>query len=157
MNHIAPRLRHYLNGLKVPHDVIEHARTSTSGETAQVAHVPGDQLAKAVLLADDRGPVLAVLRSTHHVSVELLNRKLQRNLELVDERRLHDWFDDCAVGAVPAAGAAYGVDVVVDTSLEAPEEVFFEAGDHRHLVRVDADGFATIMETARHANFSVHD
>jgi Ala-tRNA(Pro) deacylase len=156
MTHLAPRLRRYLNGLQVHYDVSVHARTSTTGETAQVAHVPGDVLAKAVLLKDEKGPLLAVLRSTHHVSVDLLNKALGRHLELVPEAELDAWFDDCTVGALPVAGAAYGIDVVVDTSMEGAEEVYFEAGDHRHLVHVDAEGFAKLMETARRANFSVH-
>ncbi len=157
MTHIAPRLRRYLNGLKLHYDVSVHARTDTAGETAHAAHVPGDALAKGVLLADDRGAVLAVLPSTHHISVEVLNNALGRRLSLVQEDRLPEWFDDCTPGAVPAAGGAYGVEVVVDPSLECAEEVFFEAGDHRHLVHVDAEGFERLMETARRANFSVHD
>lgn len=156
MTHIAPRLRRYLNGLGVHYDVSVHPRTSTTGETAQVAHVPGDSLAKAVLLEDERGPVLAVLRSTHHVSVDLLNRALGRRLDLVPEPNLQAWFDDCAMGALPIAGGAYGIDVVLDTSLDGADEVFFEAGDHRHLVHVDAASFAALTQTARRANFSVH-
>ena len=157
MPQLAPRLRHHLNGLRVPYEVSEHVRTETSGETAQVAHVPGDTLAKGVLLEDEAGPVLAVLRSTHHVDVELLNRALDRRLALAPEERLKAWFDDCALGALPIAGRAYGVETVVDTSLAGVEEVCFEAGDHRHLVHIDADGFARVMETAKRANFSVHD
>lgn len=157
MTHIAPTLRRYLNGLKVPFDVSVHARTLTAGETAKVAHVPGNVLAKGVLLADDDGPILAVLPSTHHVAVERLNNALGRRLALVREEELDGWFEDCAPGAVPITGRAYGVDVVVDTSLEVADEVFFEAGDHRHLVHVDATGFQKLMETSRHVAFSVHD
>lgn len=157
MTHIAPTLRRYLNGLKVPFDVSVHARTLTAGETAKVAHVPGDALAKGVLLADDEGPVLAVLASTHHVGLERLNHALGRRLELVREDDLDGWFEDCAPGAVPITGRAYGVDVVVDTSLEVADEVFFEAGDHRHLVHVDATGFEKLMATSRRVAFGIHD
>ena len=58
---IASRVEHYLVEQGVEFDVISHPYSSTSMESAQLAHVPGDCIAKSVVLEDDRGYVLAVL------------------------------------------------------------------------------------------------
>ena len=54
-------------------------------------------------------------------------------------------FDDCEFGAVPPVGAAYGLPVLLDESLDGASELHFEAGDHTiillllHAVDAGAD------------------
>jgi Ala-tRNA(Pro) deacylase len=153
---VAATLKTHLDTAGVYYDVRTHPWAPTASEVAEAAHVPGDRLAKAVLLHDGAGPVLAVLPSTHQVSVELLNRALGRALELAPEDQIAVYFADCAVGAVPALGAAYGVETVVDRSLDTSESVFFEAGDHKHLVGMTGSDFHRVLDNARWENFSVH-
>lgn len=51
----------------MPFDVLKHPHTITSLKCAEAAHVHGERLAKAVLLKDDEGYMVAVLPATHHV------------------------------------------------------------------------------------------
>jgi Ala-tRNA(Pro) deacylase len=153
---LAPNLKAHLDTAGVYYDVRAHPWAPTASEVAQAAHVPGDRLAKAVLLHDGAGPVLAVLPSTHQVSEELASRALGRALELAPEDQIAVYFGDCATGAVPAIGEAYGLQTLVDRSLDTSETVFFEAGDHEHLVAVSGADFHRLLDTARWENFSVH-
>ena len=153
---VAPQLKAHLDTAGVYFDVRAHPWARTASTTAQAAHVPGDRLAKAVLLQDGAGPVLAVLPSTHQVNEELVSRALARTLELAPEDQIAVYFADCATGAVPALGPAYGVETVVDRSLDTSETVYFEAGDHEHLVAVSGADFHRLLADARWANFSVH-
>ena len=153
---LAPTLKAHLDTAGVYYDVRAHPWAPTASEVAEAAHVSGDRLAKAVLLQDGAGPVLAVLPSTHQVSEELASRALGRALELAPEDQIAVYFADCATGAVPALGTAYGVETVVDRSLDTSETVFFEAGDHKHLVAVSGADFHRLLDTARWENFSVH-
>ncbi|HYI81677.1 MAG TPA: YbaK/EbsC family protein, partial [Acetobacteraceae bacterium] len=50
-------------------------------------------------------------------------------------------FDGCDFGAVPPVGAAYGLPVLLDESLDGASELYFQGGDHttagaRHRRRV---------------------
>jgi Ala-tRNA(Pro) deacylase len=155
MQQMAPRLRQILDAMEVPYRVFGHRPTASASETAEAAHIAGGRLVKAVLLEDRQGMVLAVLASTQHVDLDLLNGRLGRELDLVPEMRIRDVFVDCAPGALPPAGVAYGIPVVMDTSLDLLDEVFVEGGDHRHVVALAGRDFRAMMRAARRASFAV--
>ena len=50
-------------------DTVRHPYSLSSMATAHAAHIPGDRLAKTVLLEDDSGYVAAVIPSTHHLKL----------------------------------------------------------------------------------------
>jgi Ala-tRNA(Pro) deacylase len=153
---IAKAVENYLTEHGVNFDVVRHPRSFGSMETAQAAHIHGDTLAKAVLLHDKQGYVLAVLPSTHRVEVSTLQGVLQRHLALATEDETQRIFGDCERGSLPAVGDAYGVFTVVDDSITHPEEVFFEGGDHATLVRVRGEDFRRLLDRARRVQFSHH-
>jgi Ala-tRNA(Pro) deacylase len=156
---IARTLQDYLAQEQIAYEVVTHLHTLTSMETAAAAHVPGDRLAKAVVLEDDQGYVMAVIPSTYHVELGVLGRQLHRqNLRLAVEPQLRGLFEDCELGAVPPVGAVYGLPTVVEEDLAAQPEVFFEAGDHQQLFHLSQAEFVRLM-TAAHADqrhFSHH-
>jgi Ala-tRNA(Pro) deacylase len=51
-------------------------------------------------------------------------------------------------------GAAYGVAVVLDRSLNGLDRVWFEGGDHRTLVSVAGADFDRLLRDARKGSFS---
>ena len=55
---------------------------------------------------------------------------------------------------MPAIGECYGLDMVVDESIEEQPEVYFEGGDHATLVHMSRRAFADLMAAARHGRFS---
>jgi Ala-tRNA(Pro) deacylase len=141
----------------IRYDVVMHPHSSNSMETAELAHVRGACLAKAVVLEDDDGHhVMAVLPSTRHVKMGELCRELNRDLHMMTEQQLSSLFSDCEPGAVPAIGFAYGITTVIDESLNALPEIYFEAGDHQSLIRLDRAAFIMLMQHAGRARFAVH-
>ena len=153
---IAKKLAEHLAKCQVSYDLIQHPRTYSSTRTAEAAHVTGDSLAKTVVLHDERGHLLAIVPSTHRVEIEALQRLLDRRLNLATEDEITTLFSDCALGAVPPVGAAYGLDVVLDDSLASESEIYFEAGDHQNLVHMSGKDFAGLMTDARRGQFSHH-
>jgi Ala-tRNA(Pro) deacylase len=113
-------------------------------------------LAKAVVLRDQAGYVVAVVPSTHRLTPAAIENALARDLRMATEEELSSIFLDCDRGAVPPVGEAYGLTTVVDTCLETQPEVYFEAGDHRRLIRVSHDGFDALMGDAVRADLSKH-
>ncbi len=154
---IAPVLKEYLEEHGVVHyGVLRHAHTESSMHTAAAAHVPGDRLAKSVLVADERGCVLAVMPSTSRLQLGELDRQLGRKLELATEEELKKRFKDCEVGAIPPIGSPYGIETVVDESLMEQPEIWFEAGDHEQLIHVSREQFSALIGDARRGRFSHH-
>jgi Ala-tRNA(Pro) deacylase len=151
---IAPTLAKYLAAKNVAYDVLAHEPTESSLRTAQACRIPGDRLAKAVLLRDATGYVLAVLPSSHHIRLADLKRQYGDDVEFASEREITELFADCARGAIPAVGECYGLDVMIDDDLEAQPDVYFEAGDHATLVHVSRAAFAALTWMAMHGRFS---
>lgn len=145
---IAASVERHLNQMRVRYDMIPHHHTSSSTYAAQAAHVPGEQLAKCVMLEDDRGYVMAVLPASRKVDLGALHRRLGRDLGLATESELARLFTDCERGAIPPLGDAYGIDAVVDNSLVGKQDIYFESGDHCALVRVSGADFLTLMGDA---------
>ncbi|TMH09097.1 MAG: YbaK/EbsC family protein [Betaproteobacteria bacterium] len=152
---LSPRLTTYLQQSGAQYQVCMHAHSRTSAETARMAHVPEHQLAKSVILEDERGCVLAVVPADARVQVGAVARMLGRSsLRLSDETKIGTVFDDCELGAVPAFGMAWGVETVVDEELERNHEVYVEGGDHEQLLRMSGMQFSNLMGSARHGHFS---
>src|SRR5258705_974707 len=91
----------------VHYEMIAHERTRDSNHTAQAAHIPGDQLAKCVMLADDKGYLMAVITASHMVDLGAVHRKVNRALGLATDRGLVDLFKDREPGALPPVGPPY--------------------------------------------------
>jgi len=83
---IARSLKNYLKAQSVQYPVDRHAHMESSMHTAAAAHVPGDRLAKSVLVTDEEGCLLVVVPSSHRVQLGELVRKL--GLATEDELRM---------------------------------------------------------------------
>jgi Ala-tRNA(Pro) deacylase len=153
---IAGRLVNYLVEQDADFDVLSHPHSSTSLETAQLAHVPGDRIAKSVVLEDDRGYLLAVLPASCKVDLGEIHRQTRRNLGLATEYELGALFEDCEPGAVPPFGNVYNLETIVDDGLAEQTDIYFEAGDHEQLIHVSAETFESLMGEAQYSEFSRH-
>lgn len=151
---IAKTVERYLREHGTAYAVVPHAPSMSSKETAAAAHVRPEQIAKAVVLADDRGFLMAVLPGDRHVQLHRLSDRLRRRFALVNEQRIAPIFKDCDLGAIPPLGPAYGMQTIVDDSLVGRKLVFFVAGDHDELIQVDGDAFVHLLSSAQHGQFS---
>ncbi|MDP6345191.1 MAG: YbaK/EbsC family protein [Alphaproteobacteria bacterium] len=153
---ISAKVERHLADAGIAYDVITHDHTGDSISTALAAHVPVDAMAKAVVLKDAKGYLMAVMSATYKLSEAEMYDVFGRRLELAHEDELVDIFADCDPGAVPPLAAAYGMEAVWDDCLADLTEVYFEGGDHDSVVRVKGDDFRNLMGDARHAQFSHH-
>lgn len=153
---IAASVQEFLDREGVSYGTIAHERTGDSTHSAQAAHIPGDRLAKCVILEDEKGYLMAVVPSTHKVDLGALHRELHRNLGLATDRELIELFKDCEPGALPPLGRAYGIDTILDESLIDSPEIYFEAGDHRALVHLSGRDFLRLMANVPRGQISHH-
>jgi Ala-tRNA(Pro) deacylase len=154
---IAPTLATCLEEAGIQPEMLTHPHSPSASRTAEASHVSGNRLAKAVLLKDDTGYLLAVLPASHHLLLDALEALTGRSLSLAAEDEIGRAFPDCELGAVPPVGVAYGVPAVVDDSLVNEAEIYLEGGDHTTLLRVTREEFAKLMHGAPRGMFSRHD
>lgn len=144
----ANKLEAYLVEHSIGYHLIPHPHSESSMFTAAAAHVPGDRLAKAVIVKAGDEYLMVVVPSSCHVHMGALHRKLGHDVGLATESELAGLFPDCDQGAVPPVGEAYGLRAVVDRGLLEEPEVYFEAGDHEHLVQISGQSFKTLQAGA---------
>lgn len=151
---IANTVKWYLDSRGLSYEVLQHPHTQSSSETADAAFIWEDQLAKSVLLEDERGYVMVVLPASQRVDLQKLRGSLRRKLELASEPELGEIFPDCEVGAIPPLGRAYGIPVVYDDRLRRLSSVYFEGGNHEDLVYMGGAEFLSLFSEARHGDFA---
>ena len=152
---IAPRTRSFLEQSGVAWTLLPHARAESARGAALAAHVPPERLAKAVLLNDPQGYLLAVVAASHRLALDRLRDALGRKLELASERELVAIFADCDASAVPPFGSAYGIPTVVDDALLHLTEAYFEAGHPEALGRMAGADFAALFAGRPHGTYGV--
>jgi Ala-tRNA(Pro) deacylase len=146
---IANRVQDYIADSSVAWDPVAHRPGASCLEAARLAHVPAERVAKAVVLKDAAGYVVAVIPGDAHLDMARLRQALGRDLELAPESEAARLFPDCALGAVPPFGSAYGIPTFWATSLGEAPDIYFEAGDKRTLVHMFGMEFGELMRAAR--------
>jgi Ala-tRNA(Pro) deacylase len=151
---IALSLKQYLDGQGAPYDIVTHERTVRSSATAKASAIPGNRLAKGVLIKHKDGFLLAIVPASRHVQLNAVGDWLQKPASLATEAEISRIFADCALGSVPPVAAAYGLAAVMDDSLEGFEDIYFEGGDHTSVVHLKGGDYYRLMAGVPHARIS---
>ena len=145
---MAETLERHLQRAHCDYKLVEHEPSATSLEAARKAHIPAARMAKSVILDDRRGHYLmAVLPANRKLDLDKVRKGSQR-WQLSGEHNLVGLFKDCQRGAVPALGALYGLDMLIDPQLARLADVYLEAGDHENLVHMSMDDFFNLAPNA---------
>lgn len=140
-------LREFLDGHDVKYVVISHSPAYTAMEIAALAHVPGKELAKTVMVEIDGKIAMAVLPASQKVDLELLRDAVgATRVTLAKEDAFRNRFPDCDLGAMPPFGNLYDMDVYVADSLTEDEEIAFNAGSRTELVRLAYRDFERLVQ-----------
>ncbi len=145
---IAITLKEYLDDHGLDYEVIDHVRTDSALTTSQAAHIPGDRMAKSVLLGDEESYLLAVVPATCRVKLEEVARLTGRRFRLIPEREVESAFLDCETGAIPPLGSLYGIETLVDSNLMTQPDIYCESGDHGKLLHLRIQDFRSAEEEA---------
>jgi Ala-tRNA(Pro) deacylase len=98
--------------------------------------------------------MLAVLPASRQLDRVELSHLMDRPVELATEDETRTVFRDCAAGAVPPIGPAYGLETIIDDQLMEQPEIYFEGGDHESLVHIPGEAFQALVRGVRHGRFA---
>ena len=134
---LSKKLQDFLDSHHAHYVAISHSPAYTAQEIAAKAHIPGHELAKTVILKIDGKLAMAVLPADYLVDLDQLKRSLNaKKIEFANEEEFKYAFPDCEIGAMPPFGNLYEVETIVAESLTDDENIAFNAGNHKELIRI---------------------
>jgi Ala-tRNA(Pro) deacylase len=141
------RLREFLDQNRVKYLSISHSPAYTAQEIAATAHIPGQELAKTVMVKLDGAMAMAVLPASFQVDLEELRSAAgAEKVELASEAEFKGLFPGCEPGAMPPFGNLWNLPVFACERLAEDEEIAFNAGSHTELVKLSFADFARLVE-----------
>ena len=149
-------VQEFLNEHHVRYRPVLHRATFSAQRMADTLHVPGDHVAKTVILKVDGSYVLALLQATQYVDISFFKATLRaESVELATETELAEIFEDCEIGAIPPFGSRYGMETIVDESLTHDHLIVFEGNSHEESICMNYEDFEE-LERPQVAHFSRH-
>jgi Ala-tRNA(Pro) deacylase len=143
----AARVIKYLKKEKVKYTILKHATAYTAQEVAASASIPGDQLAKAVMVKLDGEMAMAVLSASCRINFDHMKKTLGvKKAELATEKEFTDLLPDCEGGATPPFGNLYDMKVYLDEALTKQELIAFSAGSHTELIQLKYKDFEKLVK-----------
>ena len=131
------KLKKFLDDNGVKFVSIQHSAAYTAQEVAALAHIPGEEMAKTVMVKIDGNLAMAVVPASHQVDFDRLREVAgAKQAELASEGEFKDHFPACDVGAMPPFGNLYDMPVYCSDALSEDLEVAFSAGSHSELIRL---------------------
>jgi len=143
---ISTKLKEYLDSEGVDYAPHFHPPAYTAQEIAAIAHIPGRELAKTVIVKADGKLLMAVLSANERVDLETLQNETRSTiLRLATEDEFRNSFPSCEVGAMPPFGNVFGLPTYCDTTLEGERQIEFNAGTHHETIRMTFADFKRLV------------
>jgi HD-like signal output (HDOD) protein/prolyl-tRNA editing enzyme YbaK/EbsC (Cys-tRNA(Pro) deacylase) len=145
-------VRRYLDKQDVQYSIISCPVDEQGRWQGDIGDISPFRVARAMILKDISGLVMAVLPITHRLKLDALNRQLHRKLKPADESDYRGVFADCSPGILPALGEAYNFETVIDDSLLDQDFVYVASGNAGELVRITGEDFQLLHSNAWYGN-----
>jgi HD-like signal output (HDOD) protein/prolyl-tRNA editing enzyme YbaK/EbsC (Cys-tRNA(Pro) deacylase) len=145
-------VRRYLEKQDVQFSIISCPVDAQGRWQGDIGDISPFRVARAMILKDISGMIMAVLPLTHRLKLDALNRQLHRKLKPADESDYRGVFADCSPGILPALGEAYNFETVIDDSLLDQDFVYVASGNAGELVRITGQDFQLLHSNAWYGN-----
>jgi Ala-tRNA(Pro) deacylase len=141
------KVRAFLDEHHIKYVVLSHSKAYTAQGIAAISHIPGQELAKTVIVKLDGALAMAVLPASYQVDLLALKKVVGvKDATLASEREFKEHFPDCETGAMPPFGNLYGIPVYVDETLTHDTQIAFNAGTHLELIRLSCADFEALVK-----------
>ncbi|MBI9097962.1 MAG: YbaK/EbsC family protein [Spirochaetaceae bacterium] len=151
------RLVDFLNQTHTFYSTVKHEPAYSALSSAKSAHISAKEMVKSVLIKLDGSYTLAVLPSNAKIDFKKLKQITgSQNATLAEEEDLETIFPDCTTGAVPPLGNLYHIPVISDSLITCHDEMFFEAGSHREIMKMRISDYLKLTHpkiAAIHRNY----
>jgi Ala-tRNA(Pro) deacylase len=141
------KLKEFLDGEKIPYEILSHPPAYTAMEVAESAHIPGKELAKVVMVQLDGRMCMAVMPATRKLDLDRLREATNAaDARLPGEDEFLRLFPECETGAMPPFGNLYGMEVYVSPQLAEDREIAFNAGSHTEVIKLAYADYERVVQ-----------
>jgi Ala-tRNA(Pro) deacylase len=144
---ILKKLVEFLDTNHIKYVNVTHSTAFTAQDVAQSAHIPGKEMAKAVVVWMDGAMAMAVLPASSMIDFnKFKDVSGSKSVELASESEFKDRFPECEIGAMPPFGNLFNIRVIADASLSEDREISFNAGTHHEMIRLPYKDFEQLVK-----------
>jgi Ala-tRNA(Pro) deacylase len=141
------KLKKFLDDNGIKYVSMQHSAAYTAQEVAALAHIPGELMAKTVMVKIDGKMAMAVVPASHQIDFDRLREVAgAESVELASEEEFKDYFPACDVGAMPPFGNLYDMPVYCANALSEDVEIAFSAGSHSELIRLSFADYEQLVQ-----------
>ena len=149
-------LSEFLEHRNVRYQCYNHRPTYTAEATAHALHLPGDIVAKTVLLRANDQLMLAVLPASEAIDLaRFATLTGTHHVTLASEKDMASIAPLCDPGCLPPVGNLFGLPVYVAASLAADDVIAIDSGTHTESVCMTYADFEMMVQP-RVMRFSHH-
>ena len=154
---LAISIKRFLDQQATDFELIRHKKTATLTEAAKAIGIHPSEIARAVILKDTQGFLMAVLPADRLINFNHIEKQLGRNLEPAPIEDVLELMKDCEPGAIPPIGLPYELDVLIDNSIKAKPTIYIEPGSHTSLLKMPLESFGALHSGAAWTDMAYHD
>lgn len=149
-------VREFLLQCGIHAESISHQPALTLEQVAQQLFVPVYQFARATLLRDEQGYLMAVVPVGKSIDFVALKEMLSRDLELAWPEEYAEVFgDDLHTGSIPALAPMYGIATIIDTNFAESDKMYIADGSGRGLLQIATTDFLQLQASAIPLAFTI--
>lgn len=113
-----------------------------------LAGIPLNNVVKPVMLKSGRAFLMAVVRGDQEVDVLTLNRLFKRKFEKCSDEDLERLFPECELHALPPMAEPYGLQAIMDKSIDTMETIFFASGETGQFISAGREDFTKLHKNS---------
>ena len=142
------RLTAYLKQMDVPFEVFLYAEpwVCSPSELALSLGIPAEIMSEVIVLKAEDNLLMAVLPAKWLIDLERMEEILHtREVRLATEEEIRRRFPTCEIGSIPPFGKLYNLRVFFDSALMENEDIAFQAGNRRQVVKMRIRDLARLV------------
>lgn len=139
------KIKQLLDDNKISYQKYNHPPTKTSEESAKYRGVSLKIGAKAILLKDKKGFLIAVVPADRRLDSKKLKKVLQsKKLRFSTEEELKE-LTGCDKGSLPPFGSFFNLKIIADKALFEEEEIAFNAGSLENSIKMKTKDYTDLV------------
>ena len=144
---VAVRLKSFLDEKNAVYRIESHERAYTAQEVAELTHVRGIEMVKAVIVVADGAHIMLALPASAKVDMTMLRMSLGvKEARLAVEKEFEKDFPDCELGGMPPFGKIYGLRMIASDALRGDEDIVFNAGNHTEVIHMKREDWEYLAQ-----------
>jgi len=150
-------VRTYLDRQQCAYRLIPYPPREAIGQASERLDIPARRIARAVLLKDAAGPIMAILPHSHILDFSMLCQLRECDLEPLHGAETSRFFQarGCKGNSHPPLPDAFDIPALVDTSLSDDGDIYFEGGSGDCFVKMRGGDFGKLLPRVRWGRFAV--